>query len=136
MLIIVTVISASLRFSEQHGQMARSGCLKAIGLSVFAAIAGIIPFLVSKKKNVNKLFISLIIGAVIKVLLTGIGVVVITVIAAKEQRYWFLVFTAVFYLLFLVIETSEAVFCVRKLEFENDNESVKNKHDSCRYESS
>jgi Na+/phosphate symporter len=136
LLIIVTVISASLRISEQHGPMAKKGCVLAVVLSIFAAAMGLIPFLVSKKKKAAKLFMSLIIGAIIRVTLTVMGVVLITVIAAKEQRFWFLVFTAVFYLLFLGVETVEVVCCIKKLEFENDNESDKNGHDSCEYEPS
>ena len=85
LLILVTVISASLRFSEQHGPMAQKGCIYAIGVNILAAVAGIIPFLISKKKEATKPFLALIIGASIRVLLTAIGIVVITVLAAKDR---------------------------------------------------
>lgn len=136
MLITVTVISALLRFSEQHGPMAKKGCLAAVMLALFAALVGVIPFLLSKKKNAVKLFTALITGAVIRVTITALGIGVITIFAPKEQRFWFLVFTAVFYMLFLSIETVEVVCCVKKLEFENDNDFVKNGRDTCKYESS
>ena len=135
-LVIATVIASSMRFSEQYGPMAAKGCVIAIALSFFAAVAGIIPFLMSSKKNVGKLFISLIVGASIRVAVTGLGIVVITVTVDKEQRFWFLVWTGVFYLLFLGIETIEAACCIKKLEFINDTGSDNDEHDTVKYESS
>lgn len=136
LLVVVTVIALSLRFSEQHGPMATKGCLIAICLSFFAAILGLIPFLMSRKKKVSKLFLSLIVGTGIRITVIALGVVVITVIIAKEQRFWFLAWTGVFYLLFLGIETTEAICCVKKLEFENDIDSDNAGHDAGKYESS
>ena len=136
LLVVVTVIASSLRFSEQHGTMATKGCVIAIFLSFIAAILGLFPFLMSRKKKVSKLFLSLIVGAGIRITVVALGVVVITVIVAKEQRFWFLAWTAVFYLLFLGIETTEAVCCIKKLEFENDIDSDNDGHDACKYESS
>ena len=136
LLVVATVIASSLRFSEQHGQTATDGCVIAIFLSFIAAILSLIPFLMSRKKKASKLLVSLVVGAVIRITVVAIGIVVVTVIVAKEQRFWFLAWTAVFYLFFLAIETAEAVFCIKKLEFENDIDSDNDEYDACKYESS
>ena len=103
--VVVTVFAATLRISEQYGPMAKRGCVFAIYLSLVAAITGIIPFLLSSKKTARKFFASLLTGAAIRVAITAVGVVVVTVIISEEQRFWFLAWTGVFYLLFLCIET-------------------------------
>ncbi len=136
LLVVVTVIAVSLRFSEVHGPMATRGCVLAIGLSLFAAAAGIIPLLRSLKKTADKFFMALLFGAGLRVFVTAVGIVVITVVARKEQRFWFLAWTGVFYLLFLCIETIEAVYCMKKLEFGNDIDTDGDKYDACEYESS
>lgn len=134
--VVVTVFVATLRISEQYGPMAKRGCVLAIYLSLVAAITGIIPFLLSSKKTARKFFASLLTGAAIRVAITAVGVVVVTVIISEEQRFWFLVGTGVFYLLFLTIETIEAVRCMKKLEFENDIDADNDRHVACKYESS
>jgi len=134
--VVVTVFAVSLRFSEQHGPMAARGCFLAIGLSLIAAVTGFIPFMLSSKNKASKFFISLLTGAGLRVAVTAIGVVVITVIISKEQRFWFLAWAGIYYLLFLSIETFEAVRCIKKLEFENDIDANNERHNARKYESS
>lgn len=134
--VVVTAISVSLRFSEVHGPMARRGCVLAVYLSLFAAAAGIIPLMRASKDKADKLFVAMLFGAAIRIVITGGGIAVITIIAEKEQRFWFLAWTVVFYLLFLCIETIEAVYCMKKLEFENGIDTDDDKCDACEYESS
>ena len=134
--VVLTVIAISLRFSEQYGPNAVKGCVFAIVLSLIAAFAGIMPLLMSGKKRAYKFFISLLTGAGIRIGITALGVIVAIVILEKEQRFWFLAWTGVFYLLFLGIETIEAVYCIKKLEFENDTLAENSGHDAGKYESS
>jgi len=134
--VVVTVFSASLRLTEQYGSMATRGCVLAIRLSLIAAVTGFIPFLRSSKKTVHKCFIALLTGAGLRVFVTAVGIVVLTIIISREQRFWFLVWTGVFYLLFLFIETTEAVRCIKKLEFENDIDADNDQLVACEYESS
>lgn len=136
LLVVVTAISISLRFSEVYGPMARRGCVLAIGLSLFAAVAGTIPLLRSSKEKADKFFIALLFGSGLRVFVTAVGIVVIIVTAEREQRFWFLAWTVVFYLLFLCIETIEAVYCMKKMGFGNDFDTDDDKYDACEYESS
>lgn len=133
---LVTVIAISLRISEQHGEMAAEACIYAISLNFFAAALGMVPFAMAANKKAKKFFFALLIGSGIRIAVTVLGVIVITVITTKQQRFWFLAWAGIFYLLFLAIETAEAVRCIRKLELENDFDADNNEYDSCKYESS
>ena len=102
------------RISETYGPASQSGCVKAIILTVTAAVAGILPAIFTYTHNKTRVFLTAImIGAIIRMLITAAGVLVV-IYVLKEQRSWFLGWSAGFYLFFLALDTSFVVYFLNK----------------------
>ena len=102
------------RISETYGPESQSGCVKAIILTVTAAVAGILPVIFTYTHNKARVFFTgIMIGAIIRMLITAVGVLVV-IYVLKEQRSWFLGWSAGFYLFFLALDTSFVVYFLNK----------------------
>ena len=117
--LIVFGFAFCYRVSETYGPASKSGCVNAIILTVSAAIAGFLPVIYTRThEKAGVFFASVLIGAMVRMLITAAGILVV-IYLLKQQRAWFLGWTAGFYVFFLALETGFVVYLLNKRHNEN-----------------
>jgi hypothetical protein len=102
------------RISQAYGPSSQSGYIKAMILTVFAGIAGLLPVIFTyTHKKVRVFFAAIMIGTVIRMFITAVGILLV-IYLLKEQRTWFLGWSAGFYLFFLALDTCFVVYFLNK----------------------
>lgn len=126
----------SYRWSEQYGTESQRACALAMRLTLIASVLGLLPLLLTRKRNRHILFSGILIGAMLRVLITASGVLFVS-IKVLELRTWFFGWAAGYYLLFLVLETVLAVTLLHNNEYQNEGSDLNdNGIDFSKYESS
>jgi Kef-type K+ transport system membrane component KefB len=127
----------SYRLSEIYCPGSESGCFMAIIVTVISSLAVFIPFCMNYDKKTSIFLSAIMIGVLMRVLITLVGVVAVSYFA-KEERVWFLRWLCGFYLISLVLETSLVVYFFKKHLFrkEGSSEDDDSSAFSCKYESS
>ena len=112
-LLIFSFISAfafmfTYRVSQVHGSDAQYACGLAIWVSVIAGICSFLPVLLFRQAKDGVFYAAVLFSVGIRAVITLAGVIVFC-LYVECDRGWFLSVTAIYYVIFLVIETLYAV---------------------------
>jgi hypothetical protein len=110
------------RLSEAGGVHVSRACFVAIVTSVVAGVCSLYPICKSWGRDVYSVLIGVMIGAVVRLLITGVGVAIITFFTATH-RSWFIVFLGVYYIAFMVADTWLALWVLKNSEL-NEQKKV------------
>lgn len=109
------VIMFVFRLSETGGITVSRACLTAIIVSLISGLAGFYCIAKTWGRDVYTVLVGIIIGAVIRLLISGISIAIIILFMAIH-RTWYVVFLGIYYFGFLVIDTWFALWVIRNTE--------------------
>lgn len=120
---LVLLVIGSLfiyRLSETGGKASQTACLSAMGVSLLAAIAGLVPIYKTWRKDLFWVLIGVFLSGGIRLLIGFLGAVII--IAFTDMlRINFVGFMGLFYVALLAIDTWLALWILRNSKVEKSD---------------
>jgi hypothetical protein len=111
------------RMSESAGEQINRACLLALFVTGLGGLCGIYPISRAWGKEVYGILIGIMVASTIRLLISGVGVAIITFFT-NVHRSWFVLFLGIYYLLFMAIETWLGLWVLRNSQLSNRKPSV------------
>lgn len=124
MLFIAALLAMIIyRMSESKGGHVQRACLISLIITGAGGLCGIYPISRAWGKDVYGVLIGIMVASVIRLLISGAGVAIITFFNSVH-RSWFVLFLGLYYLLFLAVETWLALWVLRNSQLDDRKSSV------------
>lgn len=123
--ILAVVMFVAYRLCQMFEWGSSTACLGAIYLVLIAGALGFLPLVRAREGNVEGFLAGILLGAFIRFFLTAAGAVLV-VLKVNIEHKWFLIWTGIFYFVYLVMETAYALsmshkYVWKKPEFFEDD---------------
>ena len=111
------------RLSETAGFHVNRACFVAIITSVVAGVCGLYPVCSAWGRDVYGVLIGVMVGSVSRLVVTGLGVAIITCFTATH-RSWFILFLGIYYAAFMAADTWIALWVLRNSDMKERKQRV------------
>jgi len=111
------------RLSETGGKSTEIACLWAMGISVSAALAGLVSVYKVWGRALMWVLLGVFLSGAIRLLIGAVGVVIIIAFTATDKMS-FVGFLALFYVVFLAMDTWLALWVLRNTKIEDENKTM------------
>lgn len=111
------------RLSETGGTHVNRSCFFAMIVGGIAGITGIYAIGKTWGRDVYWVLIGVMVAAVIRLLIGGAGVAIISIFT-NVQRSWFVLFLGIYYLAFLGVDTWFALWVLRNCELKDRERKI------------
>ena len=124
MLFMLALVSMVVyRLSQTGGTQVQQACLPAMIVATVAGLAGIYTVSKTWGRDVYWVLVGVMIAAVIRLLISGGGVAIISFFT-DIHRSWFVLFLGVYYLAFLTVDTWLALWILRNSEMKDREKPI------------